>query len=86
MSDQCTKQLIFGLVLCKKCNLEKVDGSAQKSRGRPVSRPHRPFWGPLGAILDFAGGAVLQAVWRCRRCDVAGSAALQAVDECPLRR
>ena len=29
---------------------------------RPLSRPHRPFLGPLAAILDFAGGAALQAV------------------------
>ena len=35
----------------------KVDRSAQKS-----SRPRLPFWGPLAAILDFAGGAALQAV------------------------
>ena len=26
-----------------------------------------PFWGPLAAILDFAGGAVLQAVSECPR-------------------
>ena len=39
---------------------------AQKSRGRHLSRPRRPFWGPL------AGGAALQAVRRCRRCGVAG--------------
>ena len=30
-------------------------------RGRHLSRPHRPFWGPL------AGGSALQAVRRCRR-------------------
>ena len=40
----------------------KVDGSAQKPRGRHLSRPPLPFWGPLAAILDFAGGAALQAV------------------------
>ena len=33
--------------------LAKVDGSAQKSRGRPP----RHFWGPLMAILDYAGVA-----------------------------
>ena len=33
--------------------LEKVDGSTKKPRGRP----HRPFWCPLAAILDFAGVA-----------------------------
>ena len=26
------------------------------------SRPRQPFWGPPAAILDFAGGAALQAV------------------------
>ena len=40
----------------------KVDGSTQKSRGRPLSRLRQLFWGPLAAILDFAGGAALQAV------------------------
>ena len=29
---------------------------------RPLSRPRGPFWSPLAAILDFAGGAALQAV------------------------
>ena len=29
---------------------------------RHLSRPPLPFWGPLAAILDFAGGAALQAV------------------------
>ena len=36
-----------------KTYLAKVDGNAQKPRGRPLSRPSRPFWGPLAAILDF---------------------------------
>ena len=35
------------------------------SGGRHVSRPCRPFWGPLAAILDFAGDAALQAVSEC---------------------
>ena len=39
-----------------------------------------PF--PLVAILDFAGGAALQAVRHCRRCGIAGGAALQAVRRC----
>ena len=30
--------------------------SAQKPKGTHLSRPHRPFWGPLAAIFDFAGG------------------------------
>ena len=34
--------------------------------GRYLSRPRWSFWGPLAAILDFAGGAVLQAVSECR--------------------
>ena len=33
----------------------KVDRSAQKPRGRHLSRPRQPFWGPQAAILDFAG-------------------------------
>ena len=31
----------------------------------PLSRPCRPFWGPLAAILDFSGSAALQAVSEC---------------------
>ena len=47
----------------KECSDQKTyfandDGSAQKPRGRPLSRPRRPFWGPLAAILDFAGCSV----------------------------
>ena len=34
-------------------------------RGRHLSRLRRPFWAPLAAILDFAGGAALQAVSEC---------------------
>ena len=44
----------------------KVDGSAKEPRNRPLSKPDRPFLGHLMAILDFAGGAVLQSVRRCR--------------------
>ena len=56
--------------LIEKCSdqktyLAKVDGSAQKPRVRPLSRPRWPFWGPLVAILGFAGGAALQAVSEC---------------------
>ena len=40
----------------------RVGRSAPNSRGRHLSRPRQPFWGPLVAILDFADGAVLQAV------------------------
>ena len=45
----------------KKACLAKVDRIAHNSRGRHsrhLSRPHRPFWGPLAIILDFAGVAV----------------------------
>ena len=35
--------------------LAKVEGSAQKTRGTPLSRPQRPFWQPLAAIFDFWG-------------------------------
>ena len=34
----------------------------KKPKGRHLSRPSLPFWGPLAVILDFAGGAALQAV------------------------
>ena len=35
----------------------------QKLTGVPKNhRPHQPFWGPLAAIFDFAGGVALQAV------------------------
>ena len=37
----------------------------KKPRGRHLSRPCQPFRGPLPAILDFAGGAGLQAVSKC---------------------
>ena len=40
-----------------KTYLAKVAKNAQKSRVRHLSRPRRPFWGPLAAILDFAGVA-----------------------------
>ena len=47
----------------------EVDWSAQKSRGRHLSRPRWPFWSLLLAILDYAGVAALQAVseWPWRR-------------------
>ena len=54
-------------VLGSKTYLAKVDGSTQKPRGKHLSRPCHPILGPLAAILDFAGGAVLQALRRCRR-------------------
>ena len=37
-------------------------------------RLHRPFLGSLAAILDFAGGAALQAVRCCKQCGIAGVA------------
>ena len=45
----------------------KVAKNAQKPRDKHLSRPRQPFWGPLAAILGFAGGAALQAVRHCRR-------------------
>ena len=39
----------------QKTYFEKVDRSGQKPRGRPLSRPRRPFWDPLVAILTFWG-------------------------------
>ena len=47
--------------------IEGVAWNAQKPRGRHLSRPRLPFWGPLAAIFDFAGDAALQAVQRCRQ-------------------
>ena len=38
---------------------------ATVDRGGHLSRPSRPFWGPLAAILDFAGGVALQTVSEC---------------------
>ena len=35
------------------------------SPDRHLSRFPRPYWGPLAAILEFAGGAVLPAVSQC---------------------
>ena len=46
-------------LLCESC-LEHP-----KSQGRHISKPRRPFWGPLAAILDFARRASLQAVSEC---------------------
>ena len=51
----------------QKTYLAKVDGSTQQRRGRHIFTPRQPFWGPLPAILDFAGGAALQAVSKCPR-------------------
>ena len=51
----------------KKTYLAKVDWSA-KNLGLDtihLSRPGRPFRGPLAAIWDFAGDAALQAVSEC---------------------
>ena len=56
----------------EKTYLEKLDGRALKPRGRHLYRPWRPFWGPLAAILNFAGGAALQAVTECPRRRYAG--------------
>ena len=28
-------------------------------------RPHRPFWGHMATILDFAGGSTFQAMSEC---------------------
>ena len=37
----------------KKLIIQKLTGAP---RGRHLSRPRWPFWGPLAAILDFVGG------------------------------
>ena len=51
--------------LDQKTYFAKVYRNTQKSRGKHLSRPRWPFWGPLAAILDFIGGGVLQAVSKC---------------------
>ena len=51
--------------MVKKKYLAKVDGGVQKPRGRHLSRPRRPFWAPLVAILYFAGSAALKGVSKC---------------------
>ena len=61
--------------------MAKVDRSTQNHRGRP----RQPFLGLLVTILDFEGGAALQAVRLCRRCNIVDGAAFQAVSEYPLR-
>ena len=43
----------FRKALIKKTYLAKVVRNAQKPRVGPLSRPCRPFLGPLVAILDF---------------------------------
>ena len=41
---------------------DRVPLRTPKPRGRHLSGPRRTFWGPLAAILDFAGGVALQTV------------------------
>ena len=55
-------------VLGSKTYLAKVGLSAQKPRNMHLSRPPRPFWAPLAAILDLAGSVALQAVSECPLC------------------
>ena len=44
--------------LDQKTYFANVDHSAQEPRIGPLSRPRRPFCGPLAAIMDFAGGSM----------------------------
>ena len=44
--------------LDQKTYFANVDQSAQEPRIGPLSRPRRPFCGPLAAIMDFAGGSM----------------------------
>ena len=48
-------RLLFSEKECldQKTYFAKVDGSTQKPKGCPLSRPHWPFWEHLAAILDF---------------------------------
>ena len=78
-------------ILPKECSvlktcLAKVAQNAQKPRGRHLSRPRRPFWGPLAAILDFAGGAALQAVSECPRRRQAGILFICYNKSCDIRK
>ena len=59
--------LIQGVLGSKENYFAKVKASAQKPGGTHLSRPRRPFWGPLVAILDFAGCVALQVVSECPR-------------------
>ena len=45
-------------VLRSKNYFAKVDQSAQYPRNQTLSRPRRPFCGPLAAILDFVVGSM----------------------------
>ena len=51
----------------QKTYFAKADRSAQNVGVTSLSRPRWPFWGPLAAILDFAGGVALQVVNECPR-------------------
>ena len=54
--------LFFSIEVCGYLFRKKLI-RAPKNLG--VDRPLRSFWGPLLAILDFAGGAALQVLSEC---------------------
>ena len=60
---------------------------SQKLTGTPknlgVDRPPLPFLGPLAAILDFAGGAVLQAPFAARLVFSVSATSVMRVWHCP---
>ena len=58
--------LIEGMLVSKNLFSESCS-QCPKTYGWTPPRPHCPFWEPLAAILDFAGGAALQAVSECPR-------------------
>ena len=53
-------QFFFSVAMEQKTYFAKVVQNAQKPRRRHLSRPRRPFWGPLATILDFPGSAALR--------------------------
>ena len=50
----------------------RVDGITQNPWIGPLSKPHKPFFGPLVTISDFEGGAAFLAVCECPWCRLAG--------------
>ena len=53
----------LGLNFWHECAAFQPSAFGRSTAGNDVvARLRPPFWGPLAAILDFAGGAALQAV------------------------
>ena len=65
---------------------EKVPDQEDLEMEEEAEDPGLPDLGLNEARLCLSCVHIQQAVTYCRRCSVAGGAALQAVSECPLRR